>query len=57
MSSWFNWTISTGLAIYISAACTFTALLVGKAGAMVARNGLHGCWRRLMDGTPPQPDK
>jgi hypothetical protein len=57
VSSWFHWTISTGLAIYISAALTFTALLIGRAGALVGRNGLRGCWRRLMDGTTPQPDK
>lgn len=55
-SSWFGWTISTGAAIYISAALAGFALLIGRAGAMIATNGLKGCWQRLVDGPPKPPE-
>ncbi len=54
VSSYFNWTISTGLAIYISGGLAYVALLVGRAGAAFGRDGVRGCWRRLMDGNQPQ---
>ncbi len=50
VSSQFGWTVSTGLAIYISAALAGVTLLIGRAGAIIARDGIRGCWRTILDG-------
>lgn len=43
VSSWFGWSISSGLAIWIAALVTGFVLYVG-------RNGLKGLWRKVWNG-------
>lgn len=48
VTSWFHWTISTGLAIWIAAGIAGVVLFVG-------RDGLAGVWERVRYGTSGKP--